>query len=147
MAWRTGWRGMGRAAALTAAFAMAGCGDLSRSDRGTLQPQTVAGACQVKKFFIVSFQAQSTDMTVSNAGQGCTFTIFNPDLQIVTNAALVTSPASHGQALAGLLDGARQVSVSYRPQSGYVGQDQFSITLEPDDRAVRVHVVVQPTAG
>ena len=136
---------MGRLGVLAAVLAVAGCGDLSRSDRGNLQPQTVSGACQVKKFFIVSYQAQPTDMTVSNAGQGCTFTIFNPDLQIVTNAALVTSPASHGQASAGLLDAARQASVSYRPQAGYVGPDEFSVTLEPNDRAVRVHVTVQPT--
>ena len=145
--WRTSRRRTRNLAALVAVITVAGCGDLSRIDRGNLQPQTVAGACEVKKFFIVSFQAQSTDMTVSNAGQGCTFTIFNPDLQIVTNAALITSPALHGQATAGLVDEARQASVSYRPQAGYAGPDQFSVTLEPNDRAVRVHVTVQPAAG
>ena len=130
--------------ALLFPIGVAACAGLDRSDRGNLQPQTVAGACNVKKFFILSLSTTPTDMTVANNGGGCTFTVFNPDLQIVTTAALVTSPPSHGEAAVGLLLGGRQAAVSYRPQPGYTGPDSFAVTLEPRDRGITLHVTVQP---
>jgi len=123
----------------------ASCADLARNDQGNLQPQTVRGPCQVKKFFILSQTAVRTDMTVGNVGQACRFTIFNPDLQVVLNAALVTGQPSHGRATAELITLGRQAAVSYVPQPGYAGPDQFSITLEPNDFAVIVAVTVQPS--
>ncbi len=122
----------------------ASCAGLERVDQGTLQPQTVSGPCQVKKFFLVNFTAVPTDVTATANGQACSFTLINPDLQIFNTAALVTTPASHGQATAGLLRGGVQAGVSYNPQPGYTGRDTFTVTLEPSDRAIRLNVTVQP---
>ena len=131
---------------LAVPLAVAACANLDRDDRGTLQPQTVSGPCDVKKFFILNLTAVKTTMSVAGTGQACTFTIFNPDLQIVTTAALVTTPPLHGHAEAGLPLAGRQASVSYTPQPGYAGPDRFTLTLEPHDRAVAVDVAVQPPA-
>lgn len=125
-------------------LAAVSCAGLERSDQGALQPQTVSGPCQVKKFFLVSLTAVPTDMTVTGGGQACSLTLINPNLQIFNTAALVTSPASHGRAESGLLAGGTQAGVSYAPQPGYTGPDSFTITLEPQDRAVRFAVTVQP---
>jgi len=121
------------------------CAGLDRNDQGNLQPQTVSGPCQVKKFFILGQTAVRTDMTVGNVGQACRFTLFNPDLQVVLNAALVTGQPAHGRATAELITLGRQAAVSYVPQPGYTGADQFSVTLEPNDLAVTVAVTVQPS--
>ena len=131
--------------ALLAPLLCASCAGLARDDQGNLQPQTVRGPCTVKKFFILSQTAVHTDMVVGNVGEACSFTIFNPDLQVVVNAALVTGQPSHGRATAERISGARQAEVSYTPQPGYTGPDQFSITLEPNDLAVVVAVTVQPS--
>ncbi len=131
--------------ALLLPLAASACAGLDRVDQGTLQPQTVAGPCQVKKFFLVTFTAVPTAMTVTNGGQACNLTLINPDLQIFNTAALVTSAASHGQAQSGLVLGGTQATVSYAPQPGYTGADSFTVTLEPSDRAIRFNVSVQPT--
>ncbi len=133
-----------RCAALATALAATACAGLARDDQGQLQPQTVRGPCQVKKFFILSLTSVHTEMTVANAGQACTFTVFNPDLQIVLNAAYVTTQPSHGQAGAALVQLGRQGSVSYTPQPGYAGRDEFAVTFEPQDLGITVHVTVQP---
>ncbi len=120
------------------------CAGLEHADQGRLQPQSVAGPCQMKKFFLTGFSATNTSMTVSGGGSACTFTLINPDLQIFNTAALVTSQSSHGHADAGLITGGTQATVSYTPQSGYAGPDRFTVTLEPADRAIIVNVTVQP---
>ncbi len=122
----------------------ASCAGLQRVDQGTLQPQTVSGPCQVKKFFLVNLTAVPTDLTVTANGQACSFTLINPDLQIFNTAALVTERPSHGQATSGLLRGGVQAGVSYTPEPGYTGKDTFTVTLEPADRAIRLNVTVQP---
>ena len=123
------------------------CGDLARNDPGNLQPQTVRGPCKVKKFFILGTTSVRTEMTVGNVGQACVFTIFNPNLQIVLNAALVTGQPSHGRATAELITAGRQAAVSYTPQPGYTGPDRFSITLEPNALGVIIAVTVQASAS
>ena len=131
--------------ALWAPLLCASCAGLASNDQGNLQPQTVHGPCTVKKFLILSQTAVHTDMVVGNVGQACSFTIFNADLQIVLDAALVTGQPSHGRATAERITAGRQAEVSYTPQPGYTGSDQFSITLEPNDLAVVVAVTVQPS--
>lgn len=121
----------------------ASCAGLARNDQGPLQPQTVSGPCDVKKFFILSQTSVHTDITVGNVGQACSFTMFNADLQIVLNAALVTDQPAHGRATAALITAGRQATVSYTPQPGYTGPDHFSITLEPNDLGVTFAVTVQ----
>ncbi len=129
---------------ITVPLLCASCAGLARNDQGTLQPQTVRGPCDVKKFFVLSQTSVHTDMTIGNAGQPCTFTMFNPDLQLTLAAALVTSQAAHGHASAVLTNYDRQAIISYAPQPGYNGPDSFSITLEPNDLGVTVAVRVQP---
>jgi len=126
-------------------LAAAACGDLSRNDQGPLQPQTVRGPCDVKKFFLLSFTSVRAEMTIANGGGACEFTLLNPNLQIVVTAALVTGPARHGRAQAGIISGARQAIVSYLPEPGYAGPDQFKITLEPNAVGITVDVTVQPS--
>ena len=130
---------------LLAPLLLASCAGLGRNDQGVLQPQTVAGPCQAKKFFVLSQASVHTDLTIGNAGQACTFTMFNPDLQLTLNAALVTSQPSHGRATAVLTNYDRQAAISYAPQPGYAGPDSFSITLEPNALGVTIAVRVQPT--
>ena len=127
-------------------LAVSACAGLDRNDQGRLQPQTVAGPCQVKKFYILPITAVHTSMTIGNTGAACSITLFNPDLQVVLTNALVTEPPAHGRATAELITLGRQAGVSYTPQPGYLGPDQFSITLEPHDLAVVVAVSVQPAA-
>ena len=122
----------------------ASCAGLARNDQGPLQPQAVSGPCQVKKFFILSQTSVHTEMTVGNTGQACSFTLFNPDLQITLNAALVSSQPGHGRATAALITAGRQAAVSYAPQPGYAGPDRFSVTFEPNDLGVTFAVTVQP---
>jgi hypothetical protein len=133
-----------RHASLLLLLATASCAGLERQDQGLLQPQNVSGPCQVKKFFLLDLRLVPTEMTVSNTGQACTFTVFNPAAQIITNAALITTPASHGQATAGLALAGTQAVASYTPQPGFVGTDKFALTLEPDNRGAIVNVTVQP---
>ena len=123
---------------------LASCAGLEHADQGRLQPQSVTGPCHVKKFFLTGLTATNTNMSVSSDGSACTFTLINPDLQIFNTAALVTSQPTHGHTNAGLTTGGTQATVSYNPQSGYAGPDQFTVTLEPEDRAVTVNVAVQP---
>ena len=133
-----------RPAVLVLALAATSCAGLDRADQGRLQPQTVAGPCDVKKFFILNLTAVHTDMTVRNTGEACAMTIFNPDLQLVTTAALVTAPPAHGTARADRLLNGYQAGAAYTPQPGYAGPDRFTITLEPQDRAIDVRVTVVP---
>lgn len=122
---------------------MAACAGLDRNDQGPLQPQTVDGPCQVKKFYILPLTAVHTDMTVGSTGQACRMTIFNPALQVVLTAALVTTQPMHGRATTSLVTLGRQAEIAYTPQPGYAGPDQFTVTLEPHDLAVSVAVTVQ----
>ena len=119
-------------------------GNLSRNDQGTLQPQTVSGPCDVKKFFLVALTTIHTEMEVAPDAGACMMTLINPNLQIFNTAALVTSPPSHGQATAGLLRSGTQVAVSYTPQPGFTGTDSFAITIESADRGVTFAVRVAP---
>lgn len=119
------------------------CAGLDRNDQGNLQPQTVRGPCQVKKFFLLGTTSVHTDMVVGNVGGACTFTVLNPALQVVLNAALVTGQPSHGRATAELISGNRQAAVSYTPQPGYTGPDRFSVTLQPNAHGITVDVTVQ----
>ena len=85
-------------------------------------------------------------MLVGNVGAPCMFAIYNSDLNMTLNAVYVTGQPAHGTATADLANGRRQVSVSYLPRPGYLGHDAFSITIEPNDTAVRVNVTVQATS-
>ena len=140
-----GYRWFGRFS-LVLPLLCAACAGLARNDQGVLQPQTVSGPCQVKKFFVLSQTSVHTDLTIGNAGQACTFTMFNPNLQLTLNVALVTSQPSHGRATAVLTNYNRQAEISYTPQPGYVGPDSFSITLEPNALGVTLAVTVQAAA-
>jgi hypothetical protein len=83
-------------------------------------------------------------MTVGNAAEACTITIFNPDLQIVINAATIAPQPAHGRASTSLIMLGRQVEVSYTPQPGYHGPDGFGLTMEPNALTVTFFVTVQP---
>lgn len=134
-----------RGLTVSAALVCTACygGDLNRDDQGRLQPQTVRGPCQVKKFFILSQTTVPTDMTVGNNGQACDLTLFDPNLQLSLTAALLTAAPAHGRAASILSNVGRQAAVSYTPQPGYRGPDQFRITMEPNDLGVTFNVVVQ----
>ena len=136
---------MGRPILLLLPLWCASCAGLASNDQGVLQPQTVSGPCQVKKFFLLGLRSVPTEMTVGNTGQACTFTLLNPALQIALNAALVTGQPAHGRATATLISGRRQAEVSYVPQPGYAGPDRFSITLQPNAVGVTLNVTVQPS--
>ena len=97
----------------------------------------------MKNFFILNLTAVHAEMAVNNTGQGCTFAVFNPVQQVVTTAALITEPAAHGLAQAGLAAGGFQGTATYTPQPGYTGPDHFTVTFEPQNRAVSVAVTVQ----
>ena len=121
------------AAIVTAAIGLGGA--------GPTQPQTVSGPCRVKEFFIVGFGTSNTDMDVTGP-QACTFTVINPDLQVFQTGALITTPPSHGQASAGLVNGGTSAAISYTPAPGFAGVDKFTATIEPSDKAVIVTVRV-----
>jgi hypothetical protein len=123
-----------------ASLALAACA--GNTSTGPLQPQAVNGACQVKPFFLVALSATPVSMRVDDAGQACSFSIINPNLQIIQSAALVTSPAAHGRADAGLVSGGASAVVSYRPAPGYSGPDRFTVTIEPADKTLDVTVNV-----
>ena len=133
-----------RAMALALPLLAAGCAGLDRDDQGALQPQTVRGPCTVKKFFLLSRTAVHTDMVVSGAGQDCTITLINPDLQVFPTASLVTVPPLHGRATAGLTNTGRSAIISYAPEPGYRGADRFTVTIEPEDHAVAFAVTASP---
>jgi len=137
---------LGRSVLLLVLLWCESCAGLATNDQGVLQPQTVSGPCQVKKFFILRLTSVHTGMTVGNTGQACSLTLFNPDLQIVLNAALVTSRPAHGRATAELITAGRQAAVSYAPQPGYMGSDSFSVTFEPNAIGITFSVTVQPNA-
>ena len=128
---------------LAALAPLMGCAALDPNGQGRLQPQAVSGPCQVKKFFLLGLTTVHTDMTVAGSGQACTFTVLNPDLQAFPTAVLVTQPALHGRAEAGLTNGGRSPIVSYAPQPGYTGTDRFTITIEPNDHGIAVAVTVR----
>ncbi len=120
------------------------CAALENNTQGPLQPQSVAGPCSVKPFFLLGVRSVPAEMTIANTGQACTLTLINPALNLPINAALLTGPAQHGQAQTGLISGARQAIVSYTPAPGYVGPDTFSVTLEPNAVGITMHVTVTP---
>ena len=122
------YRGLGLAILLGAANA--GCAGLDRNDQGPLQPQSVSGSCQVGHFFLLAQTA-------------CSFVVINPDLQAFPTASLISTAPRHGQAVTGLTNGGRSVGVSYTPAPGYVGPDQFTVTIEPNDHAIAVAVAAQ----
>lgn len=134
----------GRSGAVLLPLLGASCGDLSRNDQGILQPQTVRGPCDVKKFFLLSLRSVPTTLTIANTGEACRFTLLDANLQIALTAALVTGPAAHGRATADLITAGRQAEISYTPQPGYTGPDEFSITLEPRAVGITVAVTVRP---
>ena len=121
----------------------ASCAGPNGGGGGPLQPQSVSGPCQVKPFFFLAQRAAPTDLVVRNTGEACTFVLVNYATQTYLNAALVTVPASHGRATAGLVSGNFQVSVSYVPQRGYAGPDRFVVTIEPGGTGVTLNVTVQ----
>lgn len=123
---------------------LGGCTGLPPYSQGPLQPQSVAGPCQVGHFFLLGYRSVPTTMTVANTGQACSFDVVNPALNAVIDAALLSGAASHGQASAAVVNGRRQVAVGYVPAPGYAGRDRFSVTLEPDAVGITVDVTVAP---
>ena len=125
---------------------LAACADAGTYSQGRLQPQSVSGPCQIKRFFFLGLRSVPTTMTVANTGQACSFVVINPALNAVVNAALLTGAPSHGQALPEVTNGRRQVAVSYTPVPGYAGPDRFDGTLEPGAVGITVNVVVLPAS-
>ena len=130
--------------ALLLPLLLGACAGLDRNDQGRLQPQTVRGPCNAKKFFLLGFLSVDASLAVEDTGQACTLTLFNPDLQATLNAVLVTTPPAHGHATAELVTLGRQAAISYTPQPGYTGPDTFSITIEPNAVGITFAVTVQP---
>ncbi len=135
------------AGVLAGLLALSGCAGLDRNDQGRLQPQSVRGPCDVKKFFLLSQTAVHTQMSVANSGQACEFVVLDPNLQVFPTDALITVNPEHGRAQAGFANGGRSPAISYAPQPGYVGLDRFTVTIEPDDHAIAVAVTVRPAGG
>ncbi len=125
-------------------LAVASCAGFAMGPNPYVQPQNVLGPCHVKTFFIVALNTSTTEMTVDNTGQACVVTMFNPDLQVVQDGALITERPAHGQVWTELLGGDRVVDVTYRPLPGYAGPDRFNITFEPAARDVTFNVTVRP---
>ena len=122
---------------------LASCAGVEGHTQGPTQPQSTTGPCQVHQFFLLGFRSVPTRLTVANTGEACTFTLINPALNVVIDAALLTGRASHGVADVRLIGGNRQAEVLYRPAPGYVGPDRFDITLEPNAVGVTFNVDVQ----
>ena len=120
------------------------CAAMQANTQGPTQPQSTSGPCSVKPFFLLGFRSVPAQMSIANTGQACTFTLINPALNVVIDAALLTQRPDHGAATANLVGGARQVAVSYTPRPGYQGADKFSVTLEPGAVGITVHVAVTP---
>jgi hypothetical protein len=112
--------------------------------QGPVQPQSASGPCQVSRFFFLGQRSVPTTMTVANTGQACSFILVNPALNAVIDAALPSGAPAHGRAVSEVVNGRRQVAVSYVPSPGYTGPDHFDVTLEPMAVGVTVNVVVQP---
>jgi hypothetical protein len=125
---------------LVSSLGLAACS--SAPGTGPLQPQAVNGTCQVKPFFLVGLSATPVTMTVDGNGQGCSFSVINPDLQAIQSAALITVPAGHGRAEAGLAYGGATAVIRYQPAPGYAGADRFTATIEPGDKALSVGVTI-----
>lgn len=126
------------------AAALGGCAGLPEYSGGPLQPQAVAGPCRAESFFLLAFRSVPADLTVAPSGEACTLTLVNPALNRVINAALITRPAAHGRATAGLTSGSRQAIVSYQPAPGFVGRDTFDVTLQPNAVGITFNVTVGP---
>ena len=132
-----------RAIAVAALSALlTSCAALRGNTQGPLQPQTVTGPCQVKPFFFLGLRSVPAQLSVTNTGEACTLLLVNPALNVVVDAALLTGPAQHGRATAGLTPGARQAVITYVPAPAYRGPDRFDITLEPGAVGVTFNVVV-----
>ena len=129
---------------IAATLALSSCAALQSNTQGPLQPQTVTGPCQVKPFFFLGLRSVPAALTIANTGQACTLLLVNPALNVVVDAALLTGPAQHGIATAGVTSGARQAIVTYVPAPGYTGPDRFSVTLEPNATGVTFNVAVTP---
>ena len=132
------------AAPLLLLLGLGGCAAVANNQQGPLQPQSTEGPCTVKKFFLLGLRSVPAEMQVANTGATCSFTMINPALNAVIDAALLTGRPSHGAAAAGLIRGNRQAAVSYTPAPGYAGLDKFDVTLEPGAVGVTVNVTVTP---
>lgn len=132
-----------RRAAIAVPLICAACTNPGAATQGTAQPQSISGPCTVGRFFIEPYSTSNTDMVVNGVAQTCRFTLFNPDLQLVQNAALLTENPTHGRAQVDLINGDRMVAISYAPAPGYVGPDRFTATIEPGDKTVRVSVTAR----
>lgn len=131
--------------AAVSAMALTGltsCAAFLDNNQGPLQPQTVSGPCEVKKFFFLSLRSVPAEMTIRNTGEACTITLVNPALNTVINAALLTGVPENGRAAAGLTPGSRQAVVSYMPLPGYTGPDKFDVTLQPNAVGITFSVTV-----
>jgi len=126
------------------ALGLAACDAMRANTQGPVQPQATSGPCQVDRFFLLGLRSVPTTMTVANTGAACRFTLINPALNAVVDAALLTGLPRHGEAHADLISGNRQAEIIYTPVPGYTGPDTFSVTLEPGAVGVTVKVVVQP---
>lgn len=129
-------------ASAVALLGLTSCAGVLANNQGPLQPQTVSGPCEVKKFFFLGLRSVPAEMTIRNTGEACTLTLVNQALNVPINAALLSGRPAHGQASSGLISGARQVVVSYVPQPGYAGSDKFDVTLEPNAVGVTFNVTV-----
>ncbi len=93
---------------------------------------------------MVALNTSYTDMTIDNTGQACVITMFNPDLQVVQNGAIISERPTHGQIQTELLAADQVVRVIYQPLPGYAGPDRFNLTFEPAARDVTFNVTVRP---
>jgi len=135
-----------RPSAIASLFALivTSCSGLGLGPNPYVQPQEVLGPCHVKTFFIVALSTSPAEMTVDNTGEPCVIIMFNPDLQVVQDGALITERAAHGQVWTGLYGGDRVARVVYKALPGYAGPDRFNITFEPAARDVTFNVTVRP---
>jgi len=125
-------------------LAVTSCAGFGMGPNPYVQPQSVEGPCHVKTFFVVALSTSPAEMTVDNSGQACVITMFNPDLQVVQDGAVITERAAHGRVWTGLFGGDRVAKVVYMPLPGYSGPDRFNITFEPAARDVTFNVTVRP---
>ena len=57
-----------RAAACALLLLLASCAGLDRDDQGRLQPQSVRGPCDAKKFFLLGFISVDASLAVEDTG-------------------------------------------------------------------------------